>query len=33
MVEKYMGLAHYGSNLEKRRGKKYSGLRKLSPSQ
>jgi hypothetical protein len=33
MEGKYMGLAHYGFNLENGRRKKYSRLRKISLSQ
>jgi len=33
MEGKYMGLAHYGFNLEKGKRKNYSRLRKISLSQ
>jgi hypothetical protein len=32
MVEMCMGLAHYGFHLKKKKRKKYSRLRKISPS-
>jgi hypothetical protein len=33
MEGKYLGLAHYGFNLEKGKWRKYSRLRKISLSQ